>query len=404
MDDPEYIAQQEEMLLTLRRRLAYHNHQRVQLGVIAPFSLLEDIRAAYEEIARVKASLRANGVAVEDLADDAPPASTPGSASEQASAGLTAMAELLSAPDMRAALAGFKESFEVICQQIDRLSSYKELHDLLHDLQFNCYNPITRGAKDFPNNELFLESLVDYETELRQIAYNLAEVVERAEFLSRERIWVEQVGQAADLLREASQHTSKPELDRATFQVGRVLYVHPARINERLKEAARDLPLVSLIKAMQVVKQHPVHANLASEKLPQIEQGVTAIEHLHESLSRLIAEHDTWQEIELELHRVEDDLAQHVQELIWLWPDLKARLDPLCNGRPDRWTQDMLSTGERFDQALATQQTPAIVAAFRPMRRQAGLCFFQADKKLKELCRSLRRVDGPLNAVLSVIV
>jgi hypothetical protein len=117
----------------------------------------------------------------------------------------------------------------------------------------------------------------------------------------------------------------------------------------------------------------------------------------------MIDEHDIWQEIELELHRVEEGLEQHLQELEWLWPDLKARLAPLYDGRSDRWTRELRQAGEKLERALATQSPITLAAAFRPFRRQAGLCFFQADKKLKELCRSLRRVDGPLNSVLRVI-
>jgi hypothetical protein len=154
---------------------------------------------------------------------------------------------------------------------------------------------------------------------------------------------------------------------------------------------------------MAAAQQHPARADFAPDKLSQVDQGSAALEQLHESLAQLIAEHDTWQEIELELHRVEEQPGQHEQELEWLWPDLQARLAPLWAGCSDRWTQNLRQAGEKLEHALAAQDPAAVMVAFQSFRRQAGLCFFQADKKLKNLCRSLRRVDGPLNSVLSII-
>jgi hypothetical protein len=403
--DQEQLVSQQAQLALYRRRLAYNIQQQAQLGVIAPFALLEDIRTARIEIRRYKEFLRAAGMVVDDLPDDeqTQPSAMLAYAPAQAGAGLTAMADLLGAPDAQAAVAGFRNSFEIVCRQIDRLSHYKDLHDLLHDLQFNCYNPIVRGAKDFPNNLLFLESLADYAAELQQILNSLWEVLERAAFPTNEQAWIQQLDQASGLLREAIERADKQLLDRATFQIDRVLYLHPTKINERLKEAARDLQLASLIKAMDAVQRSSATAGPAPEKLEQLGRGITAIEQLDQGLARLIEEHDTWQEIDLELHRVDEDLDRQTQALEWLWPDLKVRLEPLCTGRVDRWTQDLRQTIERIERALAAQDAAAITAVFRALRRQVALCFFQADKMLKELCRTLRQVDGPLNSVMSII-
>jgi hypothetical protein len=403
--DREQIAHQQEQLALYRRRLAYQIQQQAQLGVIAPFSLVEDISKARDEIQRLKEQLRAWGVSIDDWPDDrsAQPSVAPMHASEQAGAGLAAMADLLGAPDVRMAVEGFRESFELVCLQIDRLSHHKDLHDLLHNLEFNCYNPIIRGARDFPSNALFLESLADYAAELQEIVNNLWEVIERGSLSASEQAWIYQIGQTSDLLRDAIEQTSKELLDRATFRIGRVLYIHPSRINERLKEAARDLPLTSLIKAMRAVQQHSMSTTPTSEKLDQLSRGIAALEQLNQGLILLIEEHDRWQEIDLELHRVDESLESHARELEWLWPDLSAGLTLLCQGRGDRWTEDLRQACNRLELALNEQKPTAIAVAFRSVRRQVGLCFFQADKRLKELCRTLRRVDGPLNSVISIV-
>jgi len=405
MPEQEQIDQQMALLETHRRTLQFVLLEQAKFGAgYVPPQLRHSIFEARAAIRGCKAALRDWGVAVEDQPDDEPfQAAPPASMSEQAGVGIAALADLLSAPGIRSTVESFRESFEIVCRQIDRLSGYKDLHDLLHDLQFNCYNPIVRGARDFPNNALFVESLADYEAELQKIANGLWEVAERTTLEANEHSWIQQIGQAADVLRAAIDRPDKQSLDRATFQIGRVLYIHPSRINERLKEAAHDLPLPSLIDAMVTVRQRPARDDLAPDKLDQVGRGIAALEQIGLGLARLIDEHDTWQEIDLELHRIEESLGSHVQELEWLWPDLCARIAQLCEGRSDRWSQDLRQVSEKFEHALAAQDLVAITAAFRSLRRQVGLCFFQADKKLKELCRSLWRFNGPLNSVMSII-
>jgi hypothetical protein len=161
--------------------------------------------------------------------------------------------------------------------------------------------------------------------------------------------------------------------------------------------------LPTLIDAMIFVQQYPARSDADAAKLRQVGQGVAALDLLNRNLAQLIDEHDVWQEFELELQRIEERVEQHLQELEWLWPELKERLIPLCNERNDRWTQELWQASEKLERALATSTPATVATAFRPFRRQAGLCFFQADKKLKDLCRSLQRVDGPLNSVLRVL-
>lgn len=405
MPDSEEIARQLQLLETNRRALALLIQQQARFGAsYVPIHILLDIEQRHIDIRAIKAALREWAIAIEDLPDDdAYARGTSASASEQAGLGLAAMADLISMPDVRARMQGFQDSFGMACRQIDRLSNYKDLHDLLHDLQFNCYNPIMRGAKDFPANPLFIESLEDYAVELQQIINSLSDIAERAVFSTNEQAWIQQFSPTTELLRSALEQSSKALLDRVTFQIGRVLYVHPTRINERLKEAARDLPLAKLIEAMLFVRQYPAYSDLNADKLRQVEHGIAALELLSQNLARQIDEHDTWQEIELELQRIEEHVEQHRQELEWLWPDLKARFTPLCHEQNDRWTQELKQAGEKLERALTASAAVTVAAAFRPFRRQAGLCFFQADKKLKDLCRSLQRVDGPLNSVLRVL-
>jgi hypothetical protein len=91
LPDREQIAHQQDQLVLYRRRLAYQVQQQAQLGVIAPFSLVEDISRARDEIRRSKELLRAWGETVDDRLDDEPSQQSvrPTPVFEQASVGLT---------------------------------------------------------------------------------------------------------------------------------------------------------------------------------------------------------------------------------------------------------------------------------------------------------------------------
>src|SRR6476660_1141400 len=60
--------------------------------------------------------------------------------SRSAREGLEALLELMEDRQVQADVAAFEAIFETSCKQIDSLACYKDLHDLLHTLQFRCYN------------------------------------------------------------------------------------------------------------------------------------------------------------------------------------------------------------------------------------------------------------------------
>jgi hypothetical protein len=142
------------LLANFRRRLSYNVKQQLTFGAATPYSIVEDIRQARDEIRRIKAILHGWQSPVDDLPDDEPPARAdphivpvtplPPSPPQQISQGLDALSVLMQAPHVRAAVFTFRTDFQAACEQIDVLSNYKDLHDLLHTLQFQCFN---RGSR-----------------------------------------------------------------------------------------------------------------------------------------------------------------------------------------------------------------------------------------------------------------
>jgi hypothetical protein len=76
-------------------------------------------------------------------------------AARSAREGIEALIELMHDPEVQSKVAVFKVVFESSCKQIEVLGYYKDLHDLLHTLQFQCYNylmSVVRNARTDPDN------------------------------------------------------------------------------------------------------------------------------------------------------------------------------------------------------------------------------------------------------------
>jgi len=98
----------------------------------------------------------------------------------EAVSGLVALHELMKhSSHVRTAVITFQTDFKVAHEQVDLLGDYKELHDLLHQLQLYCYNSIVEVAKRLPDDDMALDNLTRYAGDLDRIVEGLQDVAGR---------------------------------------------------------------------------------------------------------------------------------------------------------------------------------------------------------------------------------
>jgi hypothetical protein len=317
--------------------------------------------------------------------------------------GLNALAELMQKPRVRNAVLAFRIDFEAAREQVAVIGNYKHLHDLLHTLQFHCYNPIVQEATRFPDDDMAVDNLWDYQLTLQRIVSDLRDAAERASLPATETSWIQNLVRAQEALSGAIEDLNMKLLKRAIWLLNRVLAVQPSRVNTRLNTAARTLRLPALVDAMACVSDNLASLDLDPEKVGHFEAGVDALVSLSHGLATLVDEHDRWQAIDLELRRVEANMGQDITELAISWPDLKAMTEPLCSGSADEWITSFRKDSDNLDRAIAYQNPTRIKRCFRRYRRQAGLRFHRVDVALKSLCDDLRKVGEPLASVMRLI-
>lgn len=319
--------------------------------------------------------------------------------------GLTALAELMHHSEARLIVITFWADFQAACERIDIIANYKELHDLLHTLEFQCYSGIIQEAKRFsdPEDETALNILMDHELTLQRILREVKDVVGRETIASNELLWVKDLERAQEELHNAIEALDTRRLQRAIWLLNRILAIQPSRINTNLNAAAKALRLPALVNAMNAIWKKLAEANLNQEKIQQFQKSVAVLAELNQRLAALVIGHDYWQEFDLELRRIEANLDKDLIELEMSWPDLRERTEDLLDPTADQWTLAFQQDSQNLDAALNAHNPVKIKRYFRNYRRRASERFYQVDVTLKRLCEELREVGEPLASVLRMI-
>jgi hypothetical protein len=170
-----------------------------------------------------------------------------------------------------------------------------------------------------------------------------------------------------------------------------------------LNQQARTLRLPALLSALSEVSTSLSALNVDADRVNQFQEGVTALQQLGDHLTILVEAHDSWQAVELELRRVESLLDQDLGELEMSWPDLQARVEPLCSGVNEDWALALLNDSTALSASLSAGNPVVIRRSFRSLRRRASERFFRIDVDLKSVCGELRTVGEPLASILGMI-
>jgi len=318
----------------------------------------------------------------------------------QAGAGLQALSDLVKlSPEVRAAVGTFSADFKAAVSQVDVMGDYKDLHDLLHQIQFNCYTPIMREATYFPDDRT-LESFPQYERDLRNILSQLSDVSGRMRVTQGDTAFIQVVELAhGELKSSIDQENSDPLLD-CIKRLRRVLTKNPVIINTLLIGAARALRMDALIKALLDIQKELVLLKVDSSKVAAFEDGIRMLQSMHQRLQSLLGDHEKWQAVDAEIRLIEAMTEQDLGELTDSWEDLKTLASPLYKDSTETWAVSIQKYSDQLDQFITANNTPKIRSSFRNYVQETALRFFQVDISLKALCGELRQIGEPLSAII----
>lgn len=361
---------------------------------------------------------RALAIARADLSDEHPwwmPAlfmqvrdgrlwAAPPAGASLAGAGLLALAELAKDAQVRAAIISFGTDFQSAHEQIEVLSYYKRLHDQFQQLE-DTYGLIVQNARRLPGDDLAWDDLAENEPVLHAlIAETLG--VAGAGPAAADALWTKRLDRLGEELREALDGQDATALKRVLLRMNDVVGRELSRMNAALVTAARSLRLAQLIAALTVVRDQlspRLTAPAIRRQFDLFAAGVGDMSRLSERLSALVSIHDTFQEVDDELRRVKDLLAQDVGELIFAWEDIRALAVSLCQNNPASWALRLEENREQLDAAVAANEPIKIRRAFRTFYHHAAIGFNKVDHDLLDVCNELQQIGRPAQAVLEIL-
>jgi hypothetical protein len=322
--------------------------------------------------------------------------------------GVSALSELvrqMANSAARATINGFRESFEQGRRKFDFLYRYKQLHDDLHDLQVTFLPVVAAEVERLSSNPGGTQALKRYVFQLRD---RPPKVLESARGLPTEEIemyWIENFRQAVDDL-DHSVDDETPDSDRFALAHSAVnsllaLAIELPRINSLLVAQANELPLLRLIEAMRKIRGQAGTME-HSRSYERLNQGLEGLLLVEPRLAGLVKEHLEWQRIERGLSLAKP--SRSAAETFPRWPDLKKRVDKLCDLRSTEERSSRIQRlAQRLDEAGQSADAIRIGGWLSDFCELSALQFHEVDKSLKAICEKLLEIAEALNLLLEVI-
>jgi hypothetical protein len=322
------------------------------------------------------------------------------SARQPATQGFSVLADLLANPAVYEAVVVFRSDFKVLCEQIGLLSYYKQLHDLLHQLEIECYRNIIQEARRFLDDEMAVTMLSEYDIVLQGIIQTAYEILAQQVTSVQNEVWVGKLENAQVELAAAIAEWDHRRLKKSIFLMTQLLGSQPVRLNAKLTETAKTLRLSELVERLRQLQATIYRLGLSADQLAQFEQELASLEDLGSRLNQHVQSHDAWQEIDAVLRRIENNLSQDTEELAWSWPDLKLAAAALYGDCAEPARAILVDCEQKLDAALADNTPAKVKHHFRIYRRAALNHFSQVDIQLIRLCKELQAIGQSLALVL----
>ena len=319
--------------------------------------------------------------------------------SEVAGSGLLALTELMQIPAVHDAVVSFRTAFQTACEQIGSMAHYKHLHELFQQLE-DRYYLLYHDGKRLPGDPSAWSSIERNEPELQAAIADLLDLAQRAPLAIDTALFQHRLARAGEDLQVAIEQRELARLRQATTHLREVLGREPSRVNTRLVSTASALHLAALVRALATVRDHLTRLSFDQAALRHVEafaRGVDVLAELDDRLTGAITAHNTFQELDDELRRIEALLDQDMSELEHARQTLKLLMQRLC-GDPRPAGQPSSARSEpnwNTTWRPGTSTRPCV--CFGSYRSQAIRSFNQVDRICSCCVTSCRRWAIPGN-------
>jgi hypothetical protein len=331
---------------------------------------------------------------------------------ERVARGFDALSQILGDPDAYAVAAAVasRGTMREVRRQLADLTEYKNLHDLLHQLA-DAYALIADDAAGLAEQERRWFKLARNEPAVYGLAGAILELALRANTLRGQIGRITRLDRARATLRGAVAARDPARVSSALELFQSVLEVEPGRINDRLVELARVLPLRRLADdLLEIWQRRPQRASAElGRRFAEFRQGLDELSRLGASLDNLIEAHRQLQDLEIEIQRFDSDLtsdpARFQQQLASAWEDyLREQSQQACAIASLHNRAELSEAGAVMDSALPGRDAYVISTAFARYRALLNQIFSRTDADILTICnRDLADIGQKIDLMLGLI-
>ncbi|HEU4888382.1 MAG TPA: hypothetical protein VFV49_10875 [Thermoanaerobaculia bacterium] len=306
---------------------------------------------------------------------------------------------------MRDTLLEYRFRFENIVGRIDRLVTFKGVHDLLHHLQLHCYDAILRDVPRIAEDDAVVDAIDFYADDLQGTIEQLRKLDLKPMFANARLTWIDTLERAREILSVGVSGRDEAGVRNAARLLDRVLASEPARIDAKLGESAAELELEAVIDAVAFVCRTGRESGMEREKITSLEEARDVMEQLEENLEILVRSHALWQDVDVVMRRVDTSIDAKTKETFELedtWLELKQQVAVLSAAHA-AWVQPLRDESRAVDEAIAGKDAVKMVRYFQRFRKKATNRFFAVDADLKEQCEELGCIGKPLAEIVEAL-
>lgn len=315
---------------------------------------------------------------------------------ERAAAQLDGLIPQLLTPTYKPELKRWRDVLCETARQLAHLAAYKNLHELLHGLHLKL--TFQYGAGPIPG--LPAHATADCQGLVAEMCRAARQALDAAGFepaaAQTEREWIERL--------EAFAALPPPPAAEALADAQREIRLRLSGLNKSIFETADDLSMHELIAAL------PPDLRYEEELIVQFMHAFLDLKAT--VIARAIV-HKVWQDADNDLSLLRDfiDLpSKKIEQILQHWVTLQPRIVWLGSLDPDAdWFKAAATYAEQISERLADEALTVerfdgdVKSTFENYFRLVKFRFLAIDARLKAECRTLARIQEPLQRIAAKI-
>lgn len=309
-----------------------------------------------------------------------------------------------------------RDALEGCARGVANLSVYKNLHDILHQIQVRYLSGLQATPSPREIGEADWEQLRDIQmalqTSIPDALDELSNFPLGSAVRATEQRWAEKLRDATDRLERAIDAREADPRAAADAWTARALIKtvferEPSRLNGLILSVVAGLPLDALVKAFEA---GAAAENEASRSAAALAAASTSLSNLRARILASVNEHNLWQLSDDGMQLIERSLlltdADLAEAFAVSWPTAKDPIRLLADGSSGAgWAVSIRALSDRIDDELA--RLDGIVAStpgetndlrrlFRQLSGKVRVQFYLVDRQLRTDCSEIVKVGAPM--------